>query len=82
MPMIRFFTQPGCPSCVTAKQFLSSRGVAFEEINIRRDAEALRELVEELHSRVTPTVVFGKEIVLGFDAAKYEAALVRLAAKD
>ena len=75
---IRFFTQPGCPSCVTAKMFLSSRGVAFEEINIRRDAEALREMVEDLHSRVTPTVVFGSEIVLGFDAAKYEEALTRL----
>ncbi len=79
MATIGFFTQPGCPSCVTAKRFLASRGVAFEEINIRRDAEALRELVEDLHSRVTPTVVFGEEIVMGFDAAKYDATLARLA---
>ena len=60
---------------MTAKEFLSSRGIAFEEKNIRNDPETLRELVEELHSRATPTLVVGDWIVVGFDPVEYEAAL-------
>ena len=62
---------------MTAKEFLSSRGIAFEEKNIRNDPETLRELVEELHSRATPTLVVGDRIVVGFDPVEYEAALRR-----
>lgn len=32
-----------------------------------RDFEAVRELVETYHSRATPTVVVGDEVVIGFD---------------
>ncbi len=60
---------------MTAKEFLSSRGIAFEEKNIRNDPESLCELVEELHSRATPTLVVGERIVVGFDPVDYEAAL-------
>jgi len=60
---------------VAAKEFLSSRGVRLEEKDICNDAEALRELVQELHSRATPTAVFGTKVVEGFDPAEYEAAL-------
>lgn len=60
---------------MSAKEFLSSRGVPFEEKNIRSDLEGLRELVEDVGSRVTPTLVVGSKVVVGFDAAEYEAAL-------
>ena len=60
---------------MTAKEFLSSRGISFEEKNIRNDPETLRELVEELHSRATPTLVVGDRIVVGFDPVEYETAL-------
>ncbi len=47
----------------------------FDEKNIRSDPEILRELVEDLGSRATPTVVIGDRVVMGFDPAEYEAAL-------
>jgi len=62
---------------LTAKEFLSSRGVAIEDKDVRSDPENLRELVEDLDSRVTPTVVFGSRVVVGFDPAEYESALRR-----
>jgi len=35
----------------------------------------LRELVEDLESRVTPMLVVGGKMLVGFDHAEYEAAL-------
>ena len=60
---------------MSAKEFLSSRGIPIEEINIRNDAERLRELLEDLMSRATPTLVVGGKVIVGFDPAEYEAAL-------
>ncbi|MBI1750886.1 MAG: glutaredoxin family protein [Acidobacteria bacterium] len=58
-----------------AKEFLSSRGVDFEERNIRTDSEFIRELVEDHQSRATPTLVAGSQVVTGFDPTDYEAAM-------
>ena len=77
-PQVIFYSQPGCPSCVTAKEYLSSRQVEFEEKNIRSDAGALRELVEELGSRSTPTLVVEDQVLIGFDPAEYDAALRKI----
>lgn len=58
-----------------AKEFLSSRGIQYEERNIRSDSEFIRELVEDYQSRSTPTLVAGGRVVMGFDPAEYESAL-------
>jgi len=58
-----------------AKEFLSSRGIPFEERNIRSDPEFIRQLVGEHQSRSTPTLVAGERVVMGFDPAEYESAL-------
>ena len=47
----------------------------FEEKDIRSDPQNLRELVEELQSRATPTLVVGDKVLVGFDPAEYEMAL-------
>ena len=60
---------------MTAKEFLSSRQAEFEERDIRSDPNALRELVEGLNSRSTPTLVVDGHVVIGFDPAEYDAAL-------
>lgn len=60
---------------MTPREFLSSRSIPFEEKNIRSDAETLRELVEHLGRRATPTVAIGDKVVIGFDPVEYDAAL-------
>jgi glutaredoxin len=54
---------------------LSSQGVQFELKDIREDPAALRELVEGLQSRATPTLVVGDKVIMGFDPEQYQAAL-------
>ncbi len=70
-----FYTEPGCAACMDAKKFLISRGIPFEERDIRTNPDFLRILTDELDSRTTPTLVLGDRIIVGFDRAEY--ALLR-----
>jgi len=72
---IVLYSQPGCSSCFVAKEFLASHGIAFPEKDVRSDPEFLRELVEDLKSRTTPTLVVGEQVLIGFDPDKFQAAL-------
>ena len=67
-----FYTEPGCAACVDAKKFLTSRGIPFEERNIRANPDYLRILNEDLDSLTTPTLVLADKIIVGYDRSEYE----------
>jgi len=48
---IRMYTTRWCPDCRRAKDFLSQRNVAFEEINIEQDPEAERFVLRVNHGK-------------------------------
>lgn len=54
---VRVYTTTWCPDCVRAKQFLSARGVIFEEINIE-ETEGAAEFVIAVNRgrRCVPTI--------------------------
>ena len=74
MKRVVLYSQPGCPPCYAAKQFLSARNISFEYKDVQADPVALRELVE-LNSRSTPTIVVGEEVMIGFDPDRLDALL-------
>lgn len=57
---IRVFWQPGCTSCLAAKQFLARHGIAFESINVREHAGAM-EMLASLGARSVPVVSRGAQ---------------------
>lgn len=69
------FTQPDCPPCQIVKLFLEERGVLFEERDITRDPEAVRELTEKYGSHSTPTLVIGEEVMIGFNPERLDEIL-------
>jgi S1-C subfamily serine protease len=54
------------------KQFLSQRGVTFEERDVSRNQEYARELVNNTGQMGVPVTVFDGEIVVGFDRQRLE----------
>lgn len=68
------YSQPGCPPCYAAKQFLLARNVPFEYKDVKADSGALRELAR-LNSSSTPTIVVGDEVMIGFDPERLEKLL-------
>jgi len=56
---IRFYATKWCPDCTRAKRILDERGMAYQYIDITRDAEG-RAYVEQVNKgcRSVPTIVF------------------------
>jgi glutaredoxin len=61
------FTQQDCPPCGWVKNFLSERGVEFEELSIDSGFAVVRELTQTYKSQSTPTVVIGDQVLIGYD---------------
>ena len=62
----KVYWQPGCSSCLRAKEFLATRGIAYESINVRTRPEAMEEL-DGLGAQSVPVVVQGKRFVFAQD---------------
>lgn len=65
------YTEPGCNACVEAKNFLTSRGVRFEERDVCAHQEFRQTLTDDLDSCTLPTLVAGDTIIVGFDREEY-----------
>ncbi len=60
--------------CDQAKEYLSQKGVAFQERDVAQDPGALPEL-KKLGYMTTPVIVIDGSVIVGFDDKKIEQAL-------
>ncbi|HHW55327.1 MAG: glutaredoxin family protein [bacterium] len=70
------YTTPTCPYCDKVKEFLSQKGLVFEEVDVASDPQARQELIQKGY-RGVPVTVIGEEEILGFDVAKLEEAIAK-----
>jgi glutaredoxin 3 len=64
MAKVTIYTTPICPYCVQAKRLLKRKGVTYEEVDVSRDAELRRSMVQMAGGRLTVPQIFvdGKHI--------------------
>jgi glutaredoxin len=60
--------------CDQTKEYLSQKGIAFQERDIAQDATALADL-KKLGYMTTPVIVIDSAVIVGFDADKIDQAL-------
>ena len=58
MAKIVIYTTQVCPYCVQAKRLLNKKGVAFEEVDVSRDTELRRSMVQRSGGRLTVPQIF------------------------
>ncbi len=68
--MIRIFSTPSCPYCVTLKGFLKERNFEFEDINVAENAEAREEMIQKSGQIGVPVIDINGEFIIGFDRKK------------
>jgi glutaredoxin 3 len=66
MPDVLVYTTDHCPFCIRAKALLDARGVVYREINLERDPDGRRELVEKTGMMTFPQVIIEGEVIGGF----------------
>jgi glutaredoxin len=60
--------------CDQAKEYLSQKGIQFQEKDIAQDPSALTDL-KKLGYMTTPVIVVDGSVIVGFDADKIDQAL-------
>lgn len=60
--------------CDKAKEYLSQKGVQFQEKDIMQDPASLDDL-KKLGYMTTPVIVVDGTVIVGFDTDKIDAAL-------
>jgi glutaredoxin-like YruB-family protein len=66
------YTSPTCPYCTMVKEFLSQKGVSFDERDISRDPSYAQELMNSTGQMVVPVTIINGQIVVGFDRGRLE----------
>lgn len=73
MPSIRLFIKPGCPWCDEAMDWLDTRGIAYEKLDVIRDAAARAEMRELTGQTRAPSIDVDGAILADFGADELEA---------
>ena len=63
--MIKVYSKPNCMQCSFAKKYLNDKGIAFEEIDVFEDDEALAKLRDKGFSQM-PVVDVNGDFHTGF----------------
>lgn len=66
MPKVIVYSTDPCSFCTRAKELLSRRGIAFEDINLSKDPAGRARLAEATGMLSFPQIVVDGELVGGF----------------
>lgn len=73
--MIKVYSTPTCPYCVTLKNFLKEKGFEFEDIDVGVNHEAAKEMIDKSGQMGVPVVDINGTIIVGFDKEKISQLL-------
>jgi len=57
------------------KEFLSQKGVSYQEFDVAKDEKARWEMVNKSGRMAVPTILVDDQVVIGFDKNKLEQLL-------
>ena len=68
--MVKVYSTPTCPYCVTLKAFLKEKGIEFKDIDVSSDSASAEEMIKKSGQMGVPVSDIDGEIVVGFDKEK------------
>ncbi|EES48554.1 glutaredoxin family protein [Clostridium botulinum] len=73
--MVKIYTTDSCPWCVKVKNYLKSKSVDFEELNVQEDMVAREDMVKKSKQMGVPVLDINDKIIIGFDKPSIDEAL-------
>ena len=65
MAAVTIYTTTSCVFCLRAKEFLRSRGVPYQEVDVSGDDEARARLIEQANGQRTVPQIFVGDLHVG-----------------
>lgn len=75
MNNIRIYTTNACPWCTKVKNYLRSKHINYEEVNVGVNIAAAIEMVNKSGQRGVPVIDINGSIVVGFDKKRIDSLL-------
>ena len=72
---VKVYSTPTCVYCKTLKGYLTKHEIAFEDIDISKNEEALQEMIKSSGQMGVPVVDIDGEAIVGFDKEKIDKLL-------
>lgn len=72
---VKVYSTPTCPWCITAKKFLASKNIPYEDIDVSKDRDAALEMVQKSGQRGVPVLDIEGNIIVGFNQTEIERLL-------
>ena len=69
------YSIPTCPNCKKTKEFLSQKGISYDDYDVSKNTEKSKEMFKKTGQMGVPVIVVGDEIMVGFNKSKLEDAL-------
>jgi glutaredoxin-like YruB-family protein len=75
MEKVMIYSRSTCKDCDRVKDYLKAKGVPFQDINIVKDKKAGDEMEHRYGTHITPVVVVGDRVMVGFNMLKLDKLL-------
>lgn len=72
---LKLYSREWCSWCIDAKEYLTTRGYSFVEIDVGEDRQAYEEMKERSNQTYVPTFVAGDNVLANFDTDQLEKFL-------
>lgn len=72
---VKVYSTPTCPWCTVTKNYLKSRNVPFEDIDVTKDRTAAVEMVQKSGQRGVPVIDIDGRIIVGFDQGTIDSLI-------
>ncbi|MFH1063351.1 MAG: glutaredoxin family protein [Candidatus Omnitrophota bacterium] len=70
---IKIYSTPTCPYCTMAKQYISSKGLSYQNIDVSADQAKTQEMIKLSGQMGVPVIVINGTVITGFDKPKIDA---------
>jgi glutaredoxin 3 len=76
MNKVKVFSTKTCPYCYMLKDYLEAKNIKFDDVMVDEDRDAAMEMIRISGQRGVPVAQINNEVIVGFDQAKIDQALV------
>ncbi len=72
---MKIYSTPTCPFCIRAKQYFKDNGIAFEDIDVSANQQAIEKMVAKTGQMGVPVLDIDGDIIVGFDKERIKETL-------
>ena len=70
---VKVYSTPTCPYCTKAKEYLSSKGISYQDIDVSSNKAAADEMAKLSGQMSVPVITIDGNVINGFDKGKIDS---------